>query len=220
MIAGLDHTFRDPELLAQALTHASFAHENSASDNERLEFLGDAVLQLAATAMLVQRFPDLGEGHLSRMRQKLVRTDTLASLGRRLGLGPRLRLGVGEEATGGRDRRKVLAGAVEALLGAVFADGGWDPAERVVRAWLADAVDALERREHRDPKSLLQEQAQRAHGATPVYEVKGHDGPAHDPTYVVEVRVGDRVLGRGTGASKREASRRAAEAALATGPSP
>jgi ribonuclease-3 len=211
------HAFTDPNLLLEALTHASWAHEHGGPDNERLEFLGDAVLQLCASRALVLAFPRAGEGELSRMRQQLVNTRALAAAARAMGLPPDLRLGHGEEQTGGRDRDRVLAGALEALLGAVFRDAGYDAAESFVRSWTADAVAGLSERPDggKDARSRLQERTQRDSGATPRYELVEQDGPAHAPTFDVQVRVGEQVLGRGRGATKREAARHAAEEALA-----
>lgn len=213
-----DHSFRDPSLLGVALTHASHAHENRGShDNERLEFLGDAVLQLCITSWLTERFPDAREGQLSSLRQCLVNTTMLADIGSMLAIGERLRLGVGEESSGGRTRPRVLAGAVEAVLGAVFVDAGYEAAERLVRIWMRQAVDSLERtapRTWKDPRSQLQEWTQRERGETPTYEVLDEAGPPHQPIFEVAVRVGSEELGRGLGASKREASRSAAAMAL------
>lgn len=213
----LGHAFADPRLLEIALTHPSFAHENGGPHYERLEFLGDAVLQLAVTAWLVERFPDASEGELTRTRQQLVREAALAEVATALGLGAALRLGVGEERTGGRERPSVLAGALEAVLGAVYGDAGYGVAEALVRRWLGEAVEALVRAGGwRNPKSLLQERAQATLGGTPVYEVLGVDGPAHAPTFAVAVRVGQRVLGQGSGPSKQKAEWSAANEALAS----
>lgn len=218
-MSDLGHVFADPSLLEVALTHASHAHENGGGeDNERLEFLGDAVLQLCVTSWLVQRFPAAREGQLSALRQRLVNTGTLAAIGEQLGLGERLRLGVGEASTGGRTRPRVLAGAVEAVLGAVFTDAGFLAAEALVRQWFAGPVEELAQREGRwkDPRSQLQEWTQRELGETPRYQVVLAQGPAHQPTFDAVVRVGDRELGRGSGSSKQEAFRSAAEVALAS----
>lgn len=220
---AIGHVFANPMLLEQALTHASYAHENDGPDYERLEFLGDAVLQLATTAWLVERFPEAGEGQLSRLRQRLVSTPALASVAARFGLGDLLRLGVGEESSGGRTRPTVLAGAVEAVLGAVFCDAGFGAAAELVRRWLADGVEMLalgEANGWKDPRSLLQEKTQRDDGETPIYEVIATEGPPHQPIFEVEVRISKRALGRGIGASKREASKAAAEDALAPRGSP
>jgi ribonuclease-3 len=215
-LPDVGHAFADSGLLLEALTHASWAHENGGADYERLEFLGDAVLQLCSTKLLVARFPEAREGQLSRLRSRLVSTGALARTSRDLGLGAHIRLGVGEEATGGRERPRVLAGALEAVLGAVFVDAGFEVALALVTRWLDDPLAELEAETgaHKDPRSLLQEHTQRLLGETPTYPVVACDGPPHEPTFVVEARVGDRVLGRGEGRSKREASRRAAEVAL------
>ena len=217
----LGHPFADEGLLLRALTHTSFSHENGGDDYERLEFLGDAVLQLCATSLLMDRFPEAREGALSRLRSRLVSTRALARLARRLAVGPALRLGVGEEATGGRDRPRVLAGAMEAILGAVYTDAGFAPAHALVAGWFAADLRALATEAKggwKDPRSLLQERLQRDRGQTPTYDVASRGGPPHDPTFVVEVRLGDEILGSGEGSSKREASRRAAEAALGQAP--
>ncbi|MEQ1505620.1 MAG: ribonuclease III, partial [Myxococcota bacterium] len=237
MTLALDHVFADPSVLEVALTHASYAHEVArhvarrsgapnagwGPHNERLEFLGDAVLQTSVTAWLTQRFPIAREGELSRLRQRLVSTPALAAVARDTGLGAEIRLGVGEESTGGRDRPRILAGAVEAVIGAVFADGGYGPADALVRRWLSGGFAAVERETGwKDPRSLLQEHTQRESGDTPVYVVTDTSGPPHAPSFDVEVRIGPQVLGRGRGTSKREASRLAAEdaLALATDPAP
>ncbi|MEM6927094.1 MAG: ribonuclease III [Myxococcota bacterium] len=214
----LGHAFADASILTTALTHSSWVHENGGDDYERLEFLGDAVLQVCTTRLLFTHVPRAREGELSRMRARLVSTHALAALGRRLAIGPALRLGVGEEATGGRDRPRVLAGAVEAVLGALFVDGGFEVASGTVTEWLREPLRELAAEgpgAWKDPRSRLQERTQAAEGATPTYAVTQRGGPAHDPTFVVEVRLGDRVLGEGEGSSKREAARRAAETALA-----
>jgi ribonuclease III len=216
--ADIGHAFGDRSLLELALTHASFAHERGGPDQERLEFLGDAVLQLGVTEWLYERFPGAREGELSRLRQRLVSTGCLASLGLRIRLGRHLRLGAGEDATGGRDRPRVLAGAVEAVLGAIYLDAGLEAAREVLRAWLGEAVEALAAgapSEFKDPRSLLQEIEQARRSETPTYHVTDTSGPAHAPWFAVEVRCGDRRLGRGEGPSKREAGRLAALAALA-----
>jgi ribonuclease-3 len=211
------HAFSDPNLLLEALTHASWAHEHGGPDNERLEFLGDAVLQLCVSRALVAAFPGAGEGELSRMRQQLVNTRALAAAARAMALGADLRLGHGEAQTGGRDKDTVLAGALEALLGAVFRDAGYGPAEGFVRAWTAGTLAGLTDAPDggKDARSRLQERTQRDGGGTPRYEVVEQDGPAHAPVFAVEVRLGPAVLGRGRGPTKKDAARRAAEEALA-----
>jgi len=211
------HHFARPELLEQALTHRSWAHENDGDDNERLEFLGDAVLQTCSTVLLMERFPDAREGELSRLRSRVVSTRALAGVARELELGPQLRLGVGEEATGGRTRQRVLACAVEAILGAVFLDAGFGACPAVVKRWIGGRVDALQRQGHRgwkDPRSRLQELTQRLGKGTPTYRVTETDGPAHALLFAVEVEVDGEAVASGLGSSKREAFREAAEAAL------
>ena len=214
---AVGHDFANLGLLEQAVTHASYAHENGGGDYERLEFLGDAVLQLGSSALLMQRFPNAREGQMSRLRSRLVSTEALAALARKNEVGPALRLGIGEEATGGRKRPRVLAEAIEAILGAVYLDGGVDAALELVKRWLLAPLEQLESQAEvawKDPRSLLQERTQRDLGQTPVYGVADRIGPPHQPTFVVEVRVGEQVLGRGEGPSKREASRQAAMVAL------
>ena len=211
------HRFADEAVLAEALTHRSWAHENGGADNERLEFLGDAVLQSCSTVLLMDRFPVAREGQLSRLRSRIVSTKALAEIGRELHLGPMLRLGVGEEATGGRTRDRVLACGVEAVLGAVFVDAGFAPCLEVVRRLLGPRIDALATQGDagwKDPRSLLQEHVQRDGRGTPAYQVVETEGPAHALVFSVTVTVGGEVLGSGEGPSKRRAARLAAEAAL------
>jgi ribonuclease III len=211
------HTFADPERLLLALTHRSWAHENGGGDNERLEFLGDAILQASSTLMLMERFAEAREGELSRLRSRVVSTKALAEVGRQLELGPSLRLGVGEEQTGGRTRDRVLACATEAVLGAIYEDAGMEACHEAVRRWLGPRMDGLEAQSDggwKDPRSRLQELTQRHGGSTPQYAVQQQEGPAHELVFVVQVTLDDVVLGTGTGPSKRAASRQAAEQAL------
>jgi ribonuclease-3 len=213
----LGYRFVELERLQLALTHRSWAHERGGPDNERLEFLGDAVLQTCSTVLLMERFPEAREGELSRLRSQVVSTPALAAVGRDLALGDLLQLGVGEEQTGGRQRRRVLACATEAVLGAIFLDGGLEASLDVVRRWLGPRVGALDAGAPiawKDPRSRLQELTQSSGGATPTYLLREQVGPAHALVFVVDVLRGAEVLGRGEGSSKREASRRAAEAAL------
>jgi len=213
----LGYTFAQPALLTEALTHRSWAHENGGPDYERLEWLGDAVLQLCCTRLLSARFPDAREGELSQMRARLVSTEALAELSGRLGIGTALRLGIGEEQTGGRARPRNLAGATEAVLGALFTDGGLDPVDALLARLFTPAIEDMEpgaEGAHRHPVSLLQERAQREHRCTPNYVEVECDGAAHERWFVMEVRVGDVVLARGRGRSKDAAKRDAAETAL------
>ena len=217
--AAIGHRFSDPSWIETALTHSSYGHEHNCSDNERLEFLGDAVLQMCTTLLLMERFGAAREGELSRLRSRLVNTEALAEIGAELALGDALRLGRGEEDTGGRTRTRNLANATEAVLGAVYQDGGFEACRALVEMWMAPRVAKLGtadggKHKWKDARSRLQERTQQNGGATPVYHVTGKTGPSHAPTYEVEVRVDKTVLGQGTGRSKRDAARDAAERAL------
>ncbi|HEU0025987.1 MAG TPA: ribonuclease III [Ktedonobacterales bacterium] len=216
---ALGHTFRERKLLVDALTHRSYAYEFAGPgvvSNERLEFLGDAALALVSAGLLYQMRPDAPEGDLTQLRAALVRASTLATLARRMGLGPLLRLGRGEDATGGRDRDLLIASAFEAVIGALYLDAGLD----VVRAWLEpllreEAERAVRHQRVKDAKSLLQELAQGRLGVTPRYQVTSEEGPAHERVFTVRALLGDVVIGGGQGRNKREAEQAAAAAALA-----
>jgi len=216
----IGYHFEAPEHLLEALSHSSYAHENGGPDNERLEFLGDAVLQASSTMLLMDRFPDAREGVLSRLRSRIVSTTALAVLGRELELGSYLRLGVGEKSTGGELRDSNIACAMEAVLGAIHRDAGFDAAFRTIEALFASRIDELQaegaRTGWKDPRSLLQELTQDRVKLAPKYTIIANGGPAHAPEFTVEVRVGKRLLGTGRGGSKRSASRAAAEVALTT----
>ncbi len=216
---ALGHTFRDRKLLMDALTHRSYAYEFAGPgviSNERLEFLGDAALALVSAGLLYQIRPDGPEGELTQLRAALVRASTLATLARRMGLGPLLRLGRGEDGTGGRDRDLLIASAFEGVIGALYLDAGLD----AVRAWLEpllreEAERAVAQQRVKDAKSLLQELAQGRLGVTPRYQVISEEGPAHERLYTVQALLGDIVIGGGQGRNKREAEQAAATAALA-----
>lgn len=218
LAATLGHDFRRPRLLIDALTHTSYAAEHPAPDvvsNERLEFLGDAVLGLIASDLLYARFPAAPEGELTNLRAALVRASALTDLARRIDLGPYLRLGRGEETTGGRERELLLARAMEAVIGALYLDGGMRAARRFLEPLLGrELEDVLAQREMKDAKSLLQERAQARLGITPTYRVAAEEGPSHARTFVVEALVGEHVIGRGEGRSKRQAEQAAARNAL------
>lgn len=216
---AIRHEFADVSLVERALTHASFRNERrdaSLQDNERLEFLGDAVLELVVSDLLYREYPDLPEGRLTQLRSKVVNARTLSSLARNLLVGALLRLGVGEERTGGRRRRSLLADAFEALLGAVYLDGGFEAAFCVIERLFQGRLGGLDRDTPIDAKSRLQEWAQESYRTTPEYEIVGVSGPDHASVFEAEVVVGDVVRARGTGRSKKEAQRRAAEAAMET----
>ena len=199
----------------EALTHPSFANESSAADNQRLEFLGDAVLGLCVSELLARTHPDADEGALTRMRSALVNAEALARWVRAEGIGSALALGKGARSGSEREQTNVLADAVEALVASVYESYGLEGARRLVEHVVRDPMQEAAQLGSRDPKSLLQEQVQARGLAAPTYRVKGMRGPQHDPTFEIEVMIGDAVLGVGEGRSKRVAERAAALAALA-----
>jgi ribonuclease-3 len=208
----IGYRFKDPGLLKQALSHKSFASESgSGIYNERLEFLGDSVLASVVAHQLYAEYPGEPEGTLSKKKSLLVSRPSLAVWGEELGLGARLYLGVGEETTGGRTRQSLLANAVEALIGAMYLDGGYDAAAKFVRAWCAKRLGSLLETDH---KSRLQELLQKRHKTPPTYQLAAADGPDHDKTFSIVVRIAERELGRGTGKNKKEAEQAAACDAL------
>ena len=214
------HRFARPELLRQALTHASFGHEKRQRlpDNQRLEFLGDAVLQLVVTDELFRRFPELPEGRLTIQRASIVNRNHLQALARSVGLGEELILGRGEETSQGRERSSILADAMEAVIGAIYADGGWETTRALVLRLLDPALARLAEdaaAPHANPKGSLQEKLQAEGDDPPLYRCVSESGPPHARVYEVVVEWQQRELGRGQGASKKEAETRAAEAALA-----
>lgn len=201
--------------LEQALTHPSYANERrECPDNQRLEFLGDAVLGFCVADLLYRRFPDADEGTLTRLRAHLVNAESLASFARAFGVSEALRLGRGAGASGLRQSMNVLADAVEALIAACYLDGGLEVARHVCANVVESRLAALETASARDPKSELQERLQ-AHGQpAPVYELVESGGPPHERWFRVRVRVGPELLGEAVGRSKRTAERGAAELAL------
>lgn len=208
-----------PEILIQALTHSSFAYENGGVNNERLEFLGDAVLGQAITAALYSRYPQLPEGELAKRRASIVSTGTLAEVARSIDLGLYLRLGRGEEQTGGREKPSLLADALEALFGAVFLDEGVQAANDFVHHLMGDLVDrADDLKDSSDPKTALQEWAAANHQGLPKYNISD-SGPDHSKVFSAEVFLDgiDRSsegVGHGTGTSKKMAELSAARNAL------
>jgi ribonuclease-3 len=216
----LGHPFRDPRWLHQALMHSSRiperAPEEPAESNEKLEFLGDAVLELVVSEELVREFPDWSEGQLSKSRARLVNATAISLSALRLGIGKYLRLGRGEEKTGGRTKPALLADAYEALIAAIYLDGGLEAARGFVRRSLVEgdiAVEA-ERLGHTDHKSALQEFLQSRGMAPGAYQVIAESGPDHQKTFRVEVRIGGQVTAMGCGRTKKEAEQAAAIAAL------
>ena len=212
----VEYTFLDDALLVQAMTHRSFANElgDSKLNNERLEFLGDAVLELIVSKALYGRYETMAEGQMTRARAAIVRAESLAEAAQILGLGEILRLGRGEIGTGGQQKLSVLSAGVEALLGAIYVDGGYEPAERAALKLLSDRFDSPRELVALDPKSRLQEEMQRRQEGTPIYEVVDRSGPAHETQFVVEVKLGSRTLAKGEGASRKAAETDAAAHAL------
>ena len=209
----LDYAFHRSELLRQALTHRSFGVPH----NERLEFVGDAVLNCVVGTTLYERFPTLPEGDLSRMRAGLVNKDTLAQVARQLDLGQEIRLGEGELKSGGAMRASILADALEALFGAVFLDGGFDAARAVIVTCFGDVLrNADPAILRKDPKTRLQEWLQARRLPVPDYLVTSTSGDAHEQQFTVECRIpGMDIVGSGEGGSRRAAEQAAAESAIA-----
>jgi len=213
----LGATFQDESLLRRALTHRSYLNENpqEQQDNERLEFLGDAVLDFLIAANLYNRFPEMSEGDLTSMRSALVRTEQLAEFARNIELGRAIRLGKGESEAGGRERESVLCSTFEAVLGALFLDMGLDSVQPIVdRLFLPVAQTIAAQDSNIDHKSQFQVWAQAHRNFTPRYHTLAHTGPDHDRTFTVEVRVNGEVMGSGSGRSKKLAEQAAARDAL------
>ena len=216
--SALSYQFQDRSLLEAALTHPSYAHENPdavEADNQRLEFLGDAMLGLSVARVLYDRYPDHPEGKLSPMKSALVCEDTLASLADGLGLGKLILLGRGEKSSGGGRKASILSDAMEAVLAAVYIDGGYREAARVIDHLFADLYDEAHRgRLVLDYKTLLQEYAQSLGDQRPIYRVTERRGPPHDRVFRIEVSLGGTAIAEGEGRSKKEAEKNAAGAAL------
>ncbi len=210
----LGYTFNDFKLLETALTHPSFGGDHHVPHYQRLEFLGDAVLELAISRYLFFEFPEVDEGKLTRVRAGLVREETLCRAARRLDLGRYIRLSVGEDRSGGRDKPSILCDVMEAVLAAVYLDGGFDAACDIIRRALGDDLRPGVLEDQLDAKSRLQEVLQRD-GDMPVYEFISMDGPPHAPQFRYSVKLKDRVLGEGEGTSKQNAQQSAARDALA-----
>jgi ribonuclease-3 len=210
--------FKDYSLLSRALTHRSYLNENpgeALEDNERLEYLGDAVLDFVVAAYLYHRFPEMREGELTMLRAALVRTRTLAEIARELSLGDNLRLGHGEAESGGRQRIANLCAGFEAVVGALYLDQGLTAVEPWVHQLIGPQLQQIiAQAAHRDAKSEFQIWAQSRYNATPTYEVLAHEGPDHDKTFTVAVLVEDQTWGVGQGGSKQKAAQAAASAAM------
>jgi ribonuclease-3 len=214
--AALGYAFRDPSLLSDALTHSSYKNERQRevrTDNERLEFLGDAVLQQVVSALLWERFPDASAGEMTRRRADLVCEEGLAQIAQALQVGAALRLGRGEDRTGGRDKPRLLASALEAVIAAVFLDGGADAVRDVSRRLFESALRQSSPGE-RDFKTRVQELLQSRGKKVPVYEVRRTHGPDHARNYEVAIIVDGAALAVGQGRSKLEAEQSAAAEAV------
>jgi ribonuclease-3 len=211
--------FKDPSILEQALVHSSYVNENPAialGDNERLEFLGDAVLGIVIAEELYQRLPELSEGEMTRLRASLVRQSALARMAKTIKLGDYLYMGKGEEASGGRQKPANLARALEALIAAVFLDRGLAAVRKfILKLAQKKLKETLRKGAEADYKSRLQEVTQASRQPKPKYRIIEATGPAHDRSFTIEVMVSNSVLGRGSGKSKKAAEAEAARAALA-----
>jgi ribonuclease-3 len=221
--SGIGYHFKDQSLLDTALKHSSYVHEagvdteetQPAEDYQRLEFLGDSVLSLCVSTRLYQVFPGVSEGELSKMRAGLVNDTRLAKTAREIGVAPCLYLGRGEEATGGRDKNSILADALEAILGAVYLDGGIRPVQDVVDTLLGDLIERSSTHDLlKDYKTRLQELSQERYNQNPVYRLTGTSGPDHSRTFEVTLSLDGEELSRGFGRSKKEAEMSAAKTAL------
>ncbi|MEO1040986.1 MAG: ribonuclease III [Pseudomonadota bacterium] len=206
--AAVGHVFKDQDLLSRAMTHSSVSADTG-RDLERLEFLGDRVLGLLTAEELWRRYPYMAEGDLAPRLNQLVRKETCADAARHFGLGPALRMSSGEENNGGRDRDAILGDACEALLGALYIDGGLPAAKSAYDLYWGERFDAIAC-QHKDPKTELQEWAQAEGYGTPVYQDVARDGPDHAPTFTVEVKAGKLLSEQGKGSSKRDAQAAAA----------
>ena len=211
----LGYTFQNRKLLENALTHSSCANESGGrlSSNERLEFLGDSILGMVVADHLFRNHPDLPEGVLTRTRAALVCEDSLVEVAEALDLGKYLLLGKGEEAGGGRQRPSIRADAVEAVLAAVYLDGGLGSARKIIQKYvLSKEIEGLTK--PRDYKTALQELVQRENGQVLQYRLTGESGPDHDKRFFVEVTLNGKAVGSGTGRSKKEAEQMSAKAAI------
>ena len=212
----LDYDFKRTALVRQAITHSSFTHEHGLGAfecNERLEFLGDAVLELCISDFLYHRYPDLAEGELTQRRANLVCETTLSDLARSLKLGDYLRLGQGESQEKGREKDSILADAMEAVFGAIFLDGGIDAVRNVILRMFTPLADKA-KKQAKDSKSTLQEILQKNSKETAAYIIIEETGPAHQKQFVAEARHKGKLLGVGKGRSKKEAEQSAATEAL------
>lgn len=211
----LGHNFNDLSLLETALNHRSFLNESpEKSSNERLEFLGDAVLELIITEYLYHQKPDEPEGVLTAGRSAIVRTESLAKVATKLGLGDFLKMSYGEEKTGGRTNISLLANTTEAVIGAIYLDGGLSPAQEFIHTHILPLAQTILKGSLKDPKSLLQEKVQDLGYLAPVYETMTEEGPDHNKLFTVAVLIEGQNLASGTGKNKQTAQQEAAQKAL------
>ena len=212
----IGYRFQREELLHQALSHSSYVNEHrqeAGGDNERLEFLGDAVLELSSSEFLYLEYPEMPEGDMTKLRASLVWEPTLAMCAREMNLPDYLLLGKGEEHTGGRFRDSIVSDALEALLGAIYLDGGFASAKEFVKKWIL--TDIEHKKLFYDSKTILQEMAQRDYRDQEVsYVLVGEEGPDHAKQFIAEVRIGGKTLGRGRGSTKKGAEQEAAYRAI------
>lgn len=212
--AQIDYVFRDKDLIRQALTHSSYANErkiNKIEDYERIEFLGDAVLELVSSEYLYEKQKSMSEGQLTRTRAAMVCEPSLASCARDIGLDGYILLGKGEEMTGGRNRDSIVSDVMEALIGAVYLDGGFEQAKAFIHRFVL--LDLEDKALFYDAKSILQEEIQKD-GGDIRYVLTGESGPEHDKSFSVEVYQGEKLLGKGNGHNKKAAQQNAAYEAL------
>lgn len=212
----LGYTFKNKSLLLNALTHSSYANEvrNGVSSNERLEFLGDSVLSIIVSKFLYTKFPNIPEGELTKLRASLVCEKSLCAFSRELGLGKFLRLGKGEDKGGGRERDSILADAFEAVLAAMYLDGGIAVARKHVMRFISKELNHTDDEVFKDFKTALQEIIQRNPEESVSYILIGEEGPDHDKVFTVEVHLNSNVIGTGKGKSKKQAEQMAAKQAL------
>ena len=214
--AAIGYRFHNISLLQNALTHSSYANErwhNSLMSNERLEFLGDAILGMTVAKYLYQTFPDRPEGELTRMRADMVCEQTLAKVAAKIDLGPHLLLGNGEEQGGGRNRNSILADAVESVIAATYLDGGMEAAQQFIDRFILVEVP-VKRLHNADYKTALQELVQQKKNQVLTYALVGESGPDHDKKFEVEVKLNGTVVGTGSGSSKKRAEQDAARVAM------
>lgn len=211
----IDYQFKDENLLFTAVTHSSYANEHKLHKihhNERLEFLGDAVLEIVSSDFLFKNFPDMAEGQMSKKRASLVCEPTLAYCARQIGLGKYLMLGKGEDMGGGRNRDSILSDALEAVIGSIYLDGGINKASKFIMTHVLNDIE--HKAMFQDSKTILQEILQKNHRDPITYEVVDMKGPEHNRMFVMQVKLGDAVIGQGSGRTKQAAGQEAAYHAI------